>query len=35
MDKQELYDLIKLLLTDKKVFEHFFLYEVARDVLIG
>lgn len=33
MEKQELYDLIELLLTDKKVFEHFFMYEVARKVL--
>lgn len=30
MDEQELYELIKLLLTDQKVFEHFFMYQVAR-----
>lgn len=33
MDNQQLYDLIKLLLNDRKVFEHFHMYEVARDVL--
>lgn len=33
MDKGELYDLISKLLTDREVFEHFFLYEVAKDVL--
>ena len=29
MDKQQLYGLIKLLLNDRKVFEHFFMYEVT------
>ena len=29
MDKQQLYELIKLLLNDRKVFEHFFMYEVT------
>jgi hypothetical protein len=28
MDKQQLHGLIKLLLNDRKVFEHFFMYEV-------
>jgi len=32
-DKEELYDLINKLLTDREVFAHFYLYEVARDVL--
>jgi len=33
MDKEELYDLVKTLLLDRKVFAHFYLYEVARGVL--
>lgn len=33
MDTQELYQLIHLLLTDKSVFEHFFMYEVAKKVM--
>jgi len=33
MDKQQLYELIKMPLFDRKVFEHFFMYEVYRDVM--
>jgi len=33
MDKEELYKLISRLLTDREVFAHFYLYEVARDIL--
>jgi len=35
MNQEQLYDLVKLLLTDREVFAHFYLYEVARDVLGG
>ena len=33
MDKDELYDLVRKILTDKEIFAHFYLYEVARDAL--
>jgi hypothetical protein len=33
MNKQQLYELIKLLLNDRNIFEHFFMYEVTGDVL--
>ena len=31
MDSNELYDLIEQLLADRQVFEHFFMYAVAKE----
>jgi hypothetical protein len=35
MDNDELYALIKRLLNEKDVYEHFFMYEVMRRELLG